>query len=304
MSRPSSSAGRKPARYDLHVSVAIATCAALPDGDEDAPLMRDALASLGIESLWQSWSDPSVDWAAFDVVVLRSTWDYTADLDAFLAWAEGLTRLLNPAAVVAWNTDKTYLRTLADAGIAIVPTTYAAPGRPIELPPADEFVVKPSVGAGSRGAGRFDASAADAAVSHAVALQAAGRTVMIQPYLDQVDSVGETALVYLDGRFSHAIAKDARLPPATANSLDRGPLYVQERIAAREPTSAELAIGADVVAEIERRFGTLLYARVDLLPTSDGPVLLELELIEPSLFLGYAPGAADQLAEAIQTRLR
>jgi glutathione synthase/RimK-type ligase-like ATP-grasp enzyme len=287
------------------MSVLIATCASLPAGDEDNRALVASLAQRGVAARAQVWNDPAASWAD-DLVVIRSTWDYTSDRDAFLAWARAVPRLENPAGVVAWNSDKTYLPDLAAAGVPVVPSTFVAPGETAALP-AGEFVVKPSVGAGSMGAGRFTVEAAAAAQAHVSSLHDAGRTALIQPYLSDVDSAGETALVYVEGRFSHAVRKAAMLAPQAANPLDElasDTRYVLERIEPREPAAAELAVGRQVVELLRAQFGTdLLYARVDLLPTSAGPVVIELELTEPSLFLGHDPDAADRLAAAIVARI-
>jgi hypothetical protein len=284
------------------MTVVIATCAELPAGDEDGDALVAALADRGVAARWQVWNDPAASWAD-DLVVVRSTWDYTSDRDGFVAWARSMPRLANPAEVIAWNSDKTYLRDLADAGVPVVSTTFVAPGETARLPLAGEFVVKPSVGAGSMGAGRFAADAADAARAHVTSLHDAGRTVLVQPYVTEVDTVGETALVYLDGVFSHAIGKGAMLPPGLVHPADGYRLYVEERIEAREASAAELAVGDQVMRLLRARFGAdLLYARVDLLPTPAGPLLIELELTEPSLFLSYDAKAADRLAEAIAVR--
>lgn len=287
-------------------TVLLATCAELPEADEDAAVLEAALARCGADARWVVWTDPAVDWSA-GLVVLRSTWDYTADVAAFLDWVDGLPQVANHAPVVAWNTDKLYLRDLAEAGVPTVPTAFAAPGEAVVLPEHGEFVLKPSVGAGSRGAGRFDGDRLDEAREHAAELHAAGRTIMIQPYLDAVDSAGETALVYLDGVFSHAIRKGPMLPAKSAYAVDAEVLYVEEEISARTPSPAELEVGAAAIAFLRERFGAdLLYTRVDLLPTPDGPVIVELELTEPSLFLQYgAEGTvspADRFAAAIAAR--
>jgi hypothetical protein len=290
-------------------SVALATCAEMPSGDEDSRLLDPALRIDGFDVSWQVWNDPATDWSRFDLVIVRSTWDYAVDRGAFIDWARSVPRLANPAAVLAWNTDKTYLRDLADAGIDVVPTAWIEPGQAVELP-GGEFVVKPSVGASSNGAGRFDSAAAgqlDAARAHAGMLHDAGRTVMVQPYLADVDTAGETALVYVDGKFSHAVRKGAMLPQSAAYELASGlstSLSLIERITPRAPDAAELRLGGQVLDLIRARFGEdLLYTRIDLLPTPDGPVLIELELTEPSLFLEHAAAAAGQLAAAVANRL-
>lgn len=281
--------------------VLLATCSALPDGDEDGEILLDALRDAGADARWVSWTDPDVDWAS-GPVVLRSTWDYTADRAAFLAWVDGLPHVENPAAVVHWNTDKVYLRDLATAGVPTVETAVAEPGVPLAAVDR-EIVVKPSVGAGSRGVGRFTPDRAAAAQEHVDHLHAAGRTVLVQPYLDAVDHAGETALVYVDGGFSHAIRKGPMLPVGTAHPVDGWELFVEERIEAREPGPADLAVGEAALGAVRDRFGAdPLYARVDLLPAPDGPVVVELELTEPSLFLQHAAGAPARFAAAIASR--
>ena len=282
--------------------VLLATCTEFPDGDEDGAEILDALAVQGIEGRWLPWTDHSVDWNEH-LVVLRSTWDYTQHREQFLTWTRSVRRLANPAAVVEWSSDKVYLRELKSAGVPIVPTAWASPGESFELPRGVEYVVKPSVGAGSRGAGRFGPEDTVLATAHVAALHEVGRTAMIQPYISDVDAIGETALIYLDGRFSHAIGKAALLPEGTVHAIDQRALYVEETISAREPTDAELAVGDAVAEVLKQRFGTLLYCRVDLLPGPDGPLLVELELAEPSLFLTHGPGAADLFAVAVARRL-
>lgn len=288
-------------------AVLLATCAQLPSGDDDSDLLVGALAERGVDARWVAWTDPEVDWSA-GLVVLRATWDYTLDLTAFLDWVQAVPRVANEAAVVAWNTDKVYLRDLEAAGIPIVPTTFVRPGETAVLFGGDaaEVVIKPSVGAGSRGAGRFTVAQAAAARAHLEHLQAAGRTALVQPYLKAVDEAGETALIYVDGRFSHAIRKAPLLPPGTARAVDAGALYAEERTEARTPQPAELAVGAAVIDFVRDRFGAdQLYARVDLLPSPGGPVVVELELAEPSLFLQDGigePEPVDTFATAIAAR--
>jgi hypothetical protein len=287
--------------------IALATCRNLPAGDEDGPLLEAALEAASIRSQWAVWDDPEVDWNAFDLTVIRSTWDYTAHRAEFVRWSAATPRLRNRADLISWNSDKTYLRDLAAAGLPTVPTEWIEPGEPVSWP-STEFVLKPTVGAGSRGAGRFDPSgdgaseSIEAARAHLGALHDAGRTVMLQPYLTEVDSSGEAALIYLGGRFSHAITKAAMLAPAEVNALEPGysrSLFVPERITPRRASSVEIALADRVLGYVGDHFESPLYARVDLLPTPAGPVLIELELVEPSLFLGHDRAGAHRLAAAI-----
>jgi glutathione synthase/RimK-type ligase-like ATP-grasp enzyme len=285
-------------------SVGIATCRALPDGDEDAALLGDALGDRSIRASWHAWDDPDVDWDGFALTLVRSTWDYTADRDAFLRWAAAVPRLHNPVGVLEWNSDKSYLRQLRAGGIPIVDTAWVAPGESVPVP-TGEFVVKPTIGAGSKGVGRFDAQldgSIEAAHHHVATLHAAQRTVMMQPYLADVDGGGETALVYIAGEFAHAVSKAAMLMPDSAYPLDRdfaGSLWMPERIEVLVASPAELEVGRQVMDFVRSRFGALAYARVDLLPSPTGPVVIELELIEPSLFLLHHPASAARLAQAV-----
>lgn len=281
--------------------VALATCRAARGRDPDEPLLLDALAARGAAARACAWDDPGVDWAAFDVVCVRSTWDYPPRRAAFLAWAAavaGVTRLINPLAVLAWSTDKAYLGELAAAGLPVVPTTELAPGPGLRLPERGEFVVKPRIGAGAVDALRADQAPAArlAAARLAARLLAAGRGAIAQPYLEEVDRAGETALVYLGGAFSHAVRKGPLLAPGAAPA---GGLFAAEEITARVPAPAEHAVAERVMGWLAGRHPGVAYARVDLLPAPGGPCLLELELAEPSLFLAEAPGAAGRLAAAL-----
>lgn len=278
--------------------LALVTARAARALDDDLAPLCAALGAAGVAHVVVDWDDPAVDWSSFQAALVRSTWDYIDRLDEFLAWLDGVaavTRLLNPPQVLRWNLHKGYLLALQARGIPIVPTTLLRPGDPVELPASGEWVVKPAVGAGSRGARRFDHASRDAH-AHADALLASGRDVLIQPYLARVDAAGETALMYFAGRYSHAIRKGPLLP---ANAEATAALFAPEAITAREPGADERALGDQILAALP--FATPpLYARVDLLRDDAGaPVLLELELAEPSLFFATAPGSAETFVSAL-----
>ena len=287
--------------------VLLASCAQARGLDDDEPLLLAALADAGATAAAADWTDLTVDWSAADAVVVRSTWDYAPRRDEFLAWArrvEAVTPLHNPAAVLAWNTDKRYLAELAADGLAVVPTAWAAESG--ELAAAlgawdGDVVVKPAVSAGARDTARFPAAEREAAGALAGRILDSGRAVMVQPYLTRLDGEGETGLVYLDGAYSHAFGKGALL---AGEPLGPG-LFATETITARTATSAQRTVGDAVLAAVCERVGAVpLYARVDLVPGDDGaPRVLEVELTEPSLNLPVAPGAAQRLAAAITTRL-
>ena len=287
--------------------VALATCKELPEGDEDERLLPPALARRGIDARFAPWDGSQADWEAFDLVVVRSTWDYSERRDAFLAWAEGLPRVRNSAAVLRWNTDKRYLEDLAAAGFPVVPTAFVAPGGP-RPPLRGEVVVKPAVSAGSRDTARFGRARHREAHAHLTSLQEADRVAMVQPYFPTVDERGETALLYIDGAYSHAIRKGPILAaggaPPRLEELGGG-LFAAEDVSPREPAPAERAVGDAVVGHLTDRFGALLYGRVDLVEDDRGePRVLEVELTEPSLFLGHGGGAPDRLAAAIAVAAR
>jgi glutathione synthase/RimK-type ligase-like ATP-grasp enzyme len=283
-------------------TIALATAISAAGLDEDLHPLQDACHAAGLRADIVAWDDPTVSWRRFDAVLLRSTWDYTQRLPAFLAWCERIAHegtLLNPLDVVRWNTDKHYLGELAARGVPVIPSHYIEPrGDGDAFPAFDEFVVKPCVGAGSRGAKRFVAAERASAVAHARALMEAGHSVLVQPYLAQVDSAGETALLFFDGEYSHAIRKGPLL--RRGEDATRA-LFAPEHIVAREPSEAELSVARQVLSALP--FDPLAYARVDLLPSPAGPRLLELELTEPSLFFATAPQAAARFADVLKARL-
>lgn len=272
--------------------VALATSTAYPGLYDDDRLALGPLAGAGIDASPVVW-DSGADWAAYDLVVVRSTWDYTLRREEFLDWASRVPRLANPVEVLAWNTDKRYLAGLAAAGVPVVPTSFVAPGEAYE-PPSYEHVVKPTVSAGARDTRRF--AAGESSQVHAAALLEAGRTVMVQPYQAAVDEAGETAVLSFLGRHSHAARKAPVLVPSLT---DPDEVAISPRVA----SEAELAVAQAALACVPSS-APLLYARVDVVPGPDGePRLMELEVTEPCLFLEHAPGAAERFAAAVRSLL-
>lgn len=274
------------------LQVALATAAQLPDLDEDGAALLEALDAEGVQAAPVVW-DSGADWAAYDLVVVRSTWDYDRRREQFLAWAASVPRLANPADVLAWNTDKTYLQALASAGVPVVETTWLVPGD-VFTPPAGPYVVKPTVSAGARDTAAYDGGAD--ATAHVQRLLAAGRPVMVQPYLPQVEVLGETSVLCFEGEVSHAASKSALLQVGAGvrNDIDS-----RAFVTPAEPTRAQVDLAKAALAVVGQ---PLLYARVDLVPGPDGPLLLELELTEPSLFLRHAEGATARFAAAVRRR--
>ena len=273
----------KLARPDVfHPRIVLASCRDLPDGDGDDADLIAVLRRRGLHARWMPWDDPQTEQA--DLVILRAAWDYAERRDEFVAWSRRVRNLLNGPAVVAWNSDKHYLADLAEAGVPIVPSSFLAPGQKVRVP-RGEVVVKPAIGAGSIDTFRF--SDAAAATKHATTLLDAGRSVLIQPYDDRVEA-GETALVFLGGEQSHAFTKGPILPPRGATPrLDDSGTYAEETLAPADPDFELWDLGHRVLdaaaAHLDMPRSEFLYARVDLIGERDDAVLLELELIEPSL---------------------
>jgi glutathione synthase/RimK-type ligase-like ATP-grasp enzyme len=215
--------------------------------------------------------------------------------------ASRVTRVLNPFSVVVWSSDKHYLNDLSAAGVPVVATHFIEPGDEHWNFPTGfaEFVVKPAISAGSRDTMRYSHAARSAANTHVRRLLDAQRSVMIQPYLPSVDTVAETALLFFDGEYSHAIRKGPLLQVDVEGEKVEG-LFIQEQIDPREPTPTQLEVARAALAVVPRGPEQLLYARVDLIDDTHGnPVVLELELVEPSVFLVTDPSAATRFAEAI-----
>ncbi len=273
--------------------LALVTCRAALGRDTDLPMLLPELPSATVAA----WDDPTVEWGSFSAAIVRSTWDYHTRRDEFLRWARHVgevSTLWNPVDVIEWNTDKQYLTDLRDRGVPIVPTIFVRDSADADR--ADltgDVVVKPTVGAGSN---RVFRSRGDerAARAHLAELIDEGSTAMVQPYLADVDTAGETGLVYLGGAFSHAFRKLAILAePAEFE----GGLMAVETSRAHVATVAERSLGDRIVELLPET----AYARIDLLPTSAGPVLLEVELTEPSLFLQHDPGAAARAAAVFRS---
>jgi hypothetical protein len=271
----------------------------------------EALAERGVGATIASWDDPATDWDAFEIVVVRSTWDYARRRDEFLGWVERVgERLHNAPGLIRWNSDKRYLGDLVDAGHRVVETRYVEPGEAIpEL--EGEVVVKPNVSAGGRDTGRFGSGAHDQARALIAAIQASGRAAIVQPYQAAVDTVAETAVLCIDGEPVHTLRKRAVLrPDEVAPTRDDAVgaaevMYDAALVTPSEATDAELAYARGLVDAVAERFDYVpLYARVDMVPGGGGePTLMELEAVEPNFYLDQVPATTEAVADAIVRRL-
>jgi hypothetical protein len=282
-----------------------------PNLHDDWPLVRAALAEVGLDSVPVVWSDPSADWSSFDLVVANGAWDNIHDPDAFLAWVAARERdatpTVNSPATLRWNLDKRYLRELEAAGVPIVPTSWVEPDGEVELDEADvavpegEIVVKPSISGGGHRTARYRPGEHEDARAHVRSLVASGRTAMVQPYQTSVDELGELGLVFLDGEYSHAIHKDPMIRRGTG-PLDS--LIDNQVVCAAEASGDQIALGRRAVGAAEDLLGPTTYARVDIVERPDGePALLELELLDPVLFFAVVPERTAAFAQVVRRRL-
>jgi len=284
--------------------IAFATCARLAEGFAD-----DHKAARLLDAEFVVWNDPTVDWDRFDHVVIRSAWDYTLQRDAFVAWATSLSgRISNQPELIAFNSDKAYLGTL---GAPTVPTIYVVPGA-AHPPLRGEVVVKPTVSAGGRDTGRFDPDHHDGARDLIAEINASGRVAMVQPYVEGVDEAGETAVVFLGGELSHTLHKKpvlrsqgpAELLDPDDPSSEAAVMHDDDLVTAADAAGEFVDLAHGVLAELTGRFGPPLYVRVDMVPGPHGPLVMEVEAVEPCLYFDLVPGAAERLAAAVRARLR
>ncbi|MEX1024769.1 MAG: hypothetical protein WD226_06785 [Planctomycetota bacterium] len=279
--------------------VALASCRSLLTSERDDRYLQRAFEARGASARVVAW-DADEDWAGYDLVLLRSTWDYVPRREEFCRWCEAVeavTHLENSAALVRWNTDKRYLAELAVRGLATVPSAFVE-GESLDVPPdwdAARLFLKPVVGAGSNATLRFERDERGLALGRAhLAAHAAEGPFLLQPYLERVEARGEVSLIYLGDRWTHAVRK-IPVPGDWRVQDDHGASDEPHDLTPRERELARTAL---------QLVGSPLYLRVDLLETAQGePLVVELELVEPSLFFHHAPAAADVLAAAALARI-
>ena len=284
------------------MNIAFATSAAHPDLTPDDRLAVIQLEKLGARVTGAIWSDPAVQWAGFDSIIIRSTWDYHHRADEFRSWLETIesvgTPVWNPPPVLRWNMEKTYLRDLEEAGVPIVPTEWLEKGAKPDLGGLlaergwVDAVVKPVISAAATRTWRVShATALDVSAQLAESLDAGD--VMVQPFVPEIQTRGEWSLMFIDGDFSHAVRK---IPTD-------GDFRVQTGFGGRsitdDPDSELLSAAQRVLAAAPSPW---LYARVDGIETDAGFLLLELEMLEPSLFFAHTATGAARFADAIIRR--
>jgi glutathione synthase/RimK-type ligase-like ATP-grasp enzyme len=282
--------------------IALATCAALPDLTDDDRLLIPALVARGIGAVPAVWDDDAVDWRAFAAVVIRSTWDYHLRQPRFLAWIDRLEALgvplINPARVLRWNAEKTYLRDLTRAGVPVVPTRWVE--RDDQTPLAailretgwPRAVVKPAIAATAYRTWATDLVSAGADDARFRELIGDGR-VLVQPFLEAIAAEGEWSLMFFRGEYAYSVLKTPRAGDFRVQSDFGG------QVVTRNAGPALVAQASGVLDAAPFKRSELTYARVDGCVVDGTFVLMELEVLEPGLFLAVGPRGADDFAEAI-----
>jgi glutathione synthase/RimK-type ligase-like ATP-grasp enzyme len=288
--------------------IALVSGAEAREFDTDLPYLSRALGDRGIITEVVDWDNASIDWSRYSMAIVRSPWDYHRRYPEFLTWLDAVsaaTTLQNSAEIIRWNTNKEYLTELVDAGIGIVPTTFVHSAEELVTITNDgmlerDIVVKPTISAGSNNTERHEESPVKAA-AHLGFLLDAGFVAMVQPYQRFIDERGETGMVYFNGQLSHSFRKGAIL--ATGENVKNG-LFTVEEIAPRTASGQERELGKAVMTFVKKKWGEYpLYARVDVVRGSAGvPVVMELELAEPSFFLQVDHEAPSRFASAVLAR--
>jgi glutathione synthase/RimK-type ligase-like ATP-grasp enzyme len=284
--------------------IALATGADWPDLDEDSAPLVPALRERGIDVELPVWTDAAVAWERYDAIIVRSVWDYFDRAQEFAAWIdriEGAASVFNPPSVLRWNAHKAYLRDLDERGVAVVDTLWADEGTRLDLAGAladhgwDDAIFKPAVAGGAEGLVRVRSADEAQAAQPQLDAQLREGDVLVQPFLPSIETEGELSLFFAAGEHTHTIRKrpkagDIRVQPEWGGTPD---------VVAAPPDAVDVARAATQHAPDE-----LLYARVDLVRAGDGSLrLIELEVIEPRLFLRMAPEATARYADAIAARL-
>ena len=278
--------------------------------DEDSKVLNGSLKRRGIECEIVSWDDPEVDWSKPDLNIVKSTSNYILDREPFLLWAqetEMKAPLWNGSEIIEWNSDKRYLLELEGKGIPTPPTILVKKDevKPLQLclkgVDWDDIVIKPTVAAGSFGLRRLRSDSREAD-EHLQQLTHRGYNqlldgaiwplkpcdVLIQPFIPDIIE-GETSLMFFGGRYSHSVIKKAK--PGDFRSH---PIWGAS-VKSYEPSKAELRVATDALSLA----GNVEYARIDMVNTVRGPLLMEMELIEPFFFFDRFPEAAETYADHI-----
>lgn len=303
-------------RMTTKPKVTLATSSAMSNLYHGEEGLLDALAERGCDPSIKIWNDPDVDWTDAGTVIVRSVSDYPLQRQAFLEWTKKVPRILNHPDILEWNTHKTYLRSLEKRGLPTIPTAWLEPEQNLSkhqihtrFPASGEFIVKPAVSSGVRDIGRYttvSTAQRQAAIAQVQQLLGAGRTVMLQRYLEEIDTHGEISLVFFNGLVSHAVEKRAVLHPATITESTMHEAVVTAEAADHIAWQWGEQIRRVLHSYVRERIGRdeqFLFNRVDIVPDDEGSFrVMEVSLVDADLYLAATPEALDNFADAISVR--
>ncbi len=283
------------------IDVALITCNPPPIFETEEEILLGELRKIGLSGISVAWDDPEFDWSTCKLAVVRSTWDYWHRRNEFIDWArevEKKTSLWNSAKIIEWNTHKSYLKDLTEKGVSTIPTIWTekdSSDRETFLVIQDlewqEYVIKPAVSGGAENTKRFQKKNVDLAHQHLCSI-VQSNDAMIQPYLSSVDDYGERSLLYIDGEFTHSVRRP---------SILNGQVNKMSSMQIVPMVDEEVQFASHVLRSVSE---PLLYARIDFVRDSDGKYfLMELELVEPSLFLTLSEKALNRFSNAIKKKL-
>ncbi len=278
----------------MPAALALITSSEMCDVDLDMDAVIAELQRLHISAAAVAWETPGVNWADFSLVLIRSPWNYHERLTEFLAWAQQVdqvTKLMNPLPLIRWNSHKSYLIELQKNGIPMIPTQFIEQGSRFNVDqlPEGELIAKPAIGIGSSGI--IKGQKTDHKVQEKLHLLTQQGDVLVQPFSPNIQTEGETSLIFFGGEYSHAVQK----VPTSGDfrvQAQHGGTSVQV-----EPTPEQRRLAEKTIAQLQY---PVAHARVDMIHWDNQPVLMELEAIEPDLFLRESPTAIEHYAASIK----
>lgn len=288
----------------------------MPELFRDEMGLPDALAERGMDPAIKIWNDPDVDWEDSGLVIVRSVADYAQDRDAFIRWSREVPKILNHKDVLEWNTDKHYLRELEALGMPTIQTSWLEPEQKLSkhqihtrFPASGEFIIKPAVSSGVRDIGRYTSTSTpqrQEAIQQVISILQGGRSVMIQRYVEEVDTLGEISLVFFNGLVSHAVEKRPVLHPSSVTDPTMREAVVTAHSADNMAWQWGEQIRMILHKYVRSRIGRdeqFLFNRVDVVPDGQGSFkVMEISLVDADLYLGATPEALDNFADAIAMR--
>ncbi|MEL7123775.1 MAG: hypothetical protein AAFO07_30320 [Bacteroidota bacterium] len=281
--------------------VLFVTASSLPRPDVETIRLLKLIEEKGKKGDIKSWENQSVDWSACKLCIIRSPWDYFTKIDAFTTWLEhikGQTMIWNPVDIISWNINKKYLLELSQKGISVVPTLFVEKGDNRKLEKllsndfTETFIIKPAVSASAFQTKKF--SRVDPIANKHLSELVTMRDVLLQPFIPEILEVGENSLIFFFGQFSHAIKKSPKTGDFRIQSEFGG------TITKHIPSEEEMELAKATLKALPT---AVAYARVDIVTTKNGPLLMELELIEPQLFLDFVPEGREKFAQIIVDHL-